>query len=296
MFEITVLGTSGSAPTRERSMPSVAVVRDGSLYLFDCGEGTQMQMLRYGINISRLKAIFISHVHGDHVIGIAGLVRSLALNNRREDLEIFVPAGSEKVVHSLVKFDNAMIDYRIIIKGVETGRVFSGRDFSVSAFKLDHTVKTCGYVISENDKIKFNKVKCRKLGIRGMMFPELLKKKKINVNGRIVGIRSVSRIEKGKRVVYATDTRPVRNTVNAARDADLLIHECAYEESEIALAKERKHSASVEVARLAKSSRVKMLVLTHFSARYKTTAKILKEARSIFMRTIAASDGYRIRI
>jgi ribonuclease Z len=115
-IKIVMLGTAGSSPTKVRSLPAVALVYDGEVILFDCGESAQIQMLKYGVNFSRLKAIFISHTHGDHVIGIAGLVRTLALNRRTEPLIIYVPKGYEDVVKSLISFDRAMFSYQVIIK------------------------------------------------------------------------------------------------------------------------------------------------------------------------------------
>ena len=117
-IDVVFLGTAGSVPTKERGMPSAAVIYDGSILLFDCGEGTQIQMLKYGLNAQRLKAIFISHIHGDHTIGIAGIVRSLAINGRKEALSIFVPRGSERIIRSLIVFDRAIIGYPINITGV----------------------------------------------------------------------------------------------------------------------------------------------------------------------------------
>ena len=154
-IKITMLGTSGSSPTKSRSLPGVALTYNGNNILFDCGEGTQMQMIKYGINFSKIIAIFISHAHGDHVIGLAGLVRTMAMNRRSADLDIFVPRGYEKVIKTLILFDKALMTYRINVYGIRSGIVYKARDFTVSAFPVNHTISSCGYVFRENDRRRF---------------------------------------------------------------------------------------------------------------------------------------------
>ncbi len=291
MIKIMMLGTAGSTPTKERSLPSVLLNYDGSSYLFDCGEGTQMQMMKFGANVSKIKCIFLTHLHGDHVIGIAGLVRTLALNNREHELSIFIPKGFEKMLNNLIVFDRALIRYKINIIGIQSGTVYKGKNFTVSAFKLEHTVPTFGYVFKENDKIRFIKEKCAPLGIKGAMFAELTKKGSIKVRNRTVHLKQVTRTESGKKIVYASDSRPCASTINAARNCDILIHEANFATSEERLAKERKHSTAYEAAKIASKAHARKLVLTHISARYKDTGQMLKEARSAFKNTVVAVDG-----
>lgn len=162
----------------------------------------------------------------------------------------------------------------------------------MSAFPLKHNITTYGYVFKENDRLHFQKEKCERLGIRGEMFSELEKKGSIRIGKKTVRIGSVTTRSPGKKLVYATDTRPVSETVQNAKSADLLIHECSYADREIELARERLHSSAAEVAALAKKANVKSLLLTHISARYKTAEQIEKDARRIFKNTIVAKDGY----
>lgn len=294
MIKITFLGTSGSAPTKDRGLPSVAITREGETLLFDCGEGTQIQLLRYGLNMSRIKAVFITHTHGDHIIGVAGLIRTFALNHRTEPLKIFVPKGGERSVVSLVTFDNAIINYPIIIEGVSGGVVYKGKGFSVRAFQLRHTVKTYGYSLVEDDRIHFMKEKCRAYGIKGPMFSTLLKQKRIRLNGRLIRLDEVSRRDKGVKLVYATDTRPLDTTIREARGAELLIHEASFAEPLKKLAVERKHSTAAEAAEVARRAGAKSLILFHISARYKNTNALLNEARRVFNNTSVAKDGMQI--
>ncbi|MEM3215295.1 MAG: MBL fold metallo-hydrolase, partial [Candidatus Micrarchaeaceae archaeon] len=175
-FKVVALGTAGSTPTKTRRMPSFAIIYDGDVLLFDCGEGTQMQLMTYGISFSKIKAIFISHAHGDHTIGIAGLVRTLSMASRHEPLYIFVPAGYEKTISRLLVFDKAIISFPVIIKGVKSCEVYKTRDYSVYAFRLNHTVPDYGYVFKEHDRLRFDKAKADKLGIRGSAFSEIQRK------------------------------------------------------------------------------------------------------------------------
>ena len=294
MIKTIILGTAGSAPTKTRRMPSVAIIYEGDVLLFDCGEGTQFQMLEHDINPVRVKAIFVSHAHGDHTIGIAGLVRTMGMNNRKEPLWIFVPAGDERVIQSLIVFDRALINYKIIIKGIRSGIVYSGKDYEVSAFKLVHTIPTYGYVFKEKDKMKFKKDLAHRLGIRGEMFSTLQKRGRIRIGNKTIALRQVTWKQEGKKIVYATDTRPTATTLLAAKNADLLIHESSYKTSEAKLAKKRKHSAAGEVALLAKRAHVKRLVLTHISARHRTDTELLRDARKVFKDAVVAKDGYTV--
>ncbi|MDE1762216.1 MAG: ribonuclease Z [Candidatus Micrarchaeota archaeon] len=296
MIKVTMLGTSGSTPTKERGMPSVAITYDGRVYLFDCGEGTQMKMLTFGINISRVESIFITHIHGDHVIGLAGLIRTMALNNRERELVIHVPRGQERAIHDLIGFDKAIIRYPIKIKGIGTGKVYQNDGISISAFRLNHQITTYGYLFAEDDKRRFMKEKCKSLGIKGTMFAELLKRKQIKIGKRKVALGSVSTLQKGKRIVYATDTRPTAQTSRAALGASLLVHEASYAAGEKKLAEERKHSTATEAAQIAKRAKISTLVLTHISARYRDTNGMLTEARKIFKNTVVATDGYTVNV
>jgi ribonuclease Z len=294
MFKITFLGTSGSAPTKERGLSSVALEHNGTVMLFDCGEGTQRQMQLFGVNISKVRYIFITHTHADHVLGIAGLLRTMSLYHRTEPLTIYFPEGFAGAIESLIKFDNAIIGYDIALKGVKSGKVLIGDDYYVTAFKLNHSVKCYGYSFSEKEKTRFIRDKCAKFGIKGKMFQEISKKGHITINGIRVAISDITKKEPGRSFVYATDTRPLASTAKVAHNADVFVHETTYGNDLSKLARERKHSTSVEAAQIAKKASVKLLVLYHFSTRYKDTSNLLKEAEAVFKDTIASYDGMKI--
>lgn len=294
MIKITFLGTSGSIPTRFRSLPSVGVEKEGEAFLFDCGEGAQRQAMLYSFNLAKIKAIFLTHTHCDHILGIAGLVRTLALNKRPYPLYIFVPKGSEKSVQALLNFDKALIKYEIIVKGIGSGKVYDGGDFYVSAFRLNHLIPTLGFLFVEKDKVRFIKEKCNKLGIKGTMFKELLEKGSLAVGRKKIKLKDVTFTVKGKRFAYATDSRPTESTAKAAKEADILVHETSYSGNEIELAKERYHCTAVEAARIAKKANCKKLLLFHISARYRDPELLLKEAKQIFKNSEIAKDGMSI--
>ncbi len=296
MIDVAFLGTSGSTPTRDRSLPSVAIEFNGDIYLFDCGEGTQRQFMIYGLSTSKIHSIFITHMHGDHVIGIAGLMRTLALNNRTEPLYIYVPEGEEEKAKALATFDKAMFGYDIAFVGVRSGTVMRGKGFEIDAFRLNHSVKSYGYVFREDDKLHFIKDKCKMLGIKGTMFSQLERGETLTINKKRVKLKDVTHLEKGKRVVYATDSRPAATTVSAAKNADLLIHEATYSNELKDFASKRKHSTAMEAAEVAKKADVKQLILFHPSARYKDTGVLVKEARSVFKNTRMAMDGMKIHL
>ncbi len=296
MFDVVFLGTSGTTPTKERGLPSVAVMRGGITYLFDCGEGTQRQFFIHSLNISKVDYIFVSHVHGDHIIGIAGLVRTLAMNGRARPLTIFVPSGYEDSVRSLIEFDRAMIRYPIALKPFKQGDLLKGDGITVGAFRLSHSIPTYGFVFKEDDKLRFDKEKCIRLGIKGTMFSELQRKGRMRVNGRTVTLPSVTKLHTGKKMVYITDTRPVATAAAACRGADLMIHEATYESSMRDYAVARRHSTAEEAARMAKLSKAKKLILFHISARYKDASALLDEAKRVFRDTSIAHDGMKVTV
>jgi ribonuclease Z len=293
-MRIIFLGTAGSAPTILRGLPSVAIEHNGEVFLFDCGEGTQRQMMTFHVNVSRIKAVFLSHTHGDHTLGMGGLVRTLALNNRTEKLNVYVPKGGEKIINVLINFDKPMLNIKI--NPIKAGEIYRGKDFSVSAFKLIHTTHTYGFVFKENDKLKFIKQKMKGLGMKGTDFSKLLKDKSIKIKNKTIKLKDITRLEIGKKIVYATDTRPAKETEKMAINADILIHESTYADSEHKLAKQRLHSTAVEAAKIAKAAKVKKLILVHPSARYKDATKLIKDAKTIFSNTEMAKDGLSITL
>ncbi len=296
MIKLIFLGTSGATPTEVRSLPSIAIEYNGGIYLFDCGEGTQRQFLKYHINLFKISAIFISHIHADHITGLPGLIRTLAINKRKKQLIIYIPKGDETKIKTLINFDNPIINYKIIIKGIRAGQIISNKKITITAFKLNHSILTYGYVFKENDKIRFIKNKIKNIDLHGEMFAKLLNTKQIKINNKIIKLEDISFLEKGKKIVYATDTKSCKATIKNSIDADILIHEATYIENEKALAKKRKHSTTLEAANIARQANVKKLIIFHISARYKDTNTLANEVKTIFKNTEIAKDGLIIEL
>jgi ribonuclease Z len=230
------------------------------------------------------------------MLGMPGLVRTLALNKRQEPLYIYVPEGEEKQATVLLTFDRAIINYPVIVKGIRPGVVQRGKGFHVSAFRLKHNIPTVGYAFKEEDRIRFLTEKCKKLGIKGEMFKQITKNGSIRIQGKTISLKQVTYVVPGKCVVYAADTRPTASTVKAAKEADLLIHEASYAEEHKDLAKERFHSTAAEVARIAKKANCKSLVLFHMSARYKEAKPLEVEVKKAFKKSAVAYDGMTVSV
>jgi len=289
MLQIIFLGTSGSTPTKERSMPSFAVKHEGELFLFDCGEGTQRQMMKYKVGYGKLKAVFISHTHLDHFIGLYGLIETLHLTMTfPKPVEVYAPRGFEGLLINRYKFIN--------VKEIKEGVVYKGKDFKVSAFKVKHGREAYGFVFEEEPKRKFNEKKAHSLGLKGKMFREIQEKGFVKVGKKKIKLDDVSWEEKGKKIVYSGDTFPCENVVKAAKNADVLIHEATLDDEWKKEAEEREHSTSSGAAKTAKKAKAKKLILTHMSPRYRDASPILKQAKKIFPDVVIAKDGMVVNV
>jgi ribonuclease Z len=278
-LRIVFLGTSSGTPTRTRNVSSVAMALDGRVLLFDCGEGTQHQLLRAPIRSGAIEAIFISHLHGDHVYGLPGLLASLSMNGRTRALDLVGPESLRAYVETTLatSFHHPAFDIRI------TTPPYRGEGFTVTAAPLEHSIECLGYCIIEDDRPgRFDVERARALGIPpGPAYGEL---------ARAGDPRVCGPARRGRRVAYVTDTRPCPDAVALAREADVLIHESTYGEELRTEAAERFHSTAREAAQVASEARVSQLILTHFSARYGDPAPLVEEAQSIFPNTLAAED------
>lgn len=270
-IRIVFLGTSAAAPSRTRNVSSVAVQIDGRVLLFDCGEGTQHQLLRAPVRSGALASIHLSHLHGDHVYGLPGLLATLSLNGRTEPLSIFGPEGTREYLEGVLRTTHHHPSFEI--------RFQSTLDFA----PLEHSVPCFGYRIVERDHPgKFDPVKAEALGFRpGPDFARLAREQ----DPRVVGPP-----RPGRRIVYCTDTRPCAAAIELARGADVLIHEATYGEELADEAHARFHSTAAGAARVAAEAGVGQLILTHFSTRYADVTPLLAEAQAIFPNTVAAED------
>lgn len=288
MFEITMLGTSCAVPTVQRNLSSIAVRRDGGVYLLDCGEGTQRQMMRFGVSYMKVRAIFITHLHLDHFLGAFGLVETMALNKRKEKLTIYGPAGTKATFGRQKEFVEIVeIDGKL---SVDFG------EFAVSSFKVKHSLGSFGFVFEEKGKRRFHEEKAKGLGIKGPMFTKIMNDGKLKVGSRTVRLADVTYAQAGRKIAYTGDTAPCEQTARAAKGADLLIHEATFAQEKADEAAEANHSTAAQAAEVAEKAGVKKLLLTHISGRYKDTKILLEEARKIFPDVDVAQDGMKIEV
>jgi ribonuclease Z len=297
---ITFLGTAAARPTVGRNVSSVVVQREGELLMFDCGEGTQRQMMRYGTGFA-LEDIFFSHLHGDHFLGVIGLLRTLGLQGREEPMRLWTPRGTEELLRQAVGLGVERVPFEVTITGLEAGQDVERGDYAILAFRSNHGGgKSLGYAIAEHDRLgRFDPVRARELGIpEGPLWGKLHHGLPVQVEGReITAAEVVGPPRPGRKVVYSGDTRPSPRTIESAAGADLLIHEATFGEEEAERAVATGHSTAREAAQVARDAGVRRLALTHFSPRYADDPRLIeREARAVFSETVCAYDGLVVEV
>ncbi len=300
-MEITFLGTSSGVPTRSRNVSSVALrlPQRGEVWLFDCGEGTQHQLLRSDVKISQITRIFVTHMHGDHVYGLTGLLASCGLAGSGQPIEIYGPPELKDYLHACAKYSHFKLPHHIRFHPIHSGILYEDQEFTVSCGLLKHRIPAHGYRIAEKDRPgRFNVEKAKKLGIPpGPVYGELKQGKTITLDDgrRIRGQDLCGETETGRKVIYCTDTVFCEGAIALSEDADVLIHEATFAHQDAQMAFERLHSTSTMAAQVALAAQVKQLIMTHFSPRYAPgnalqLDDLLNEARAIFPNTILARD------
>ncbi len=294
MLKIVFLGTSAAVPTSERSLPAIAYVWKGEILLFDAGECVQRQMLKAGLSILRINKVFITHNHGDHVIGLLGLIHTMSMYGRVKDLEVYGPKSILNFLKESMENIGHDPQYRIVFKSVSEGVVADSKDYVIKAFRVDHgNIEAYGYVFEEKKLGKLNVKKLVELGVpRGPLWKMLQEGKDIVLeNGRIIKWRDVVEPESYRiKVVYTGDTKPMPNIVKVSKNATVLIHDSTFDSSLSREAHEQGHSTAYDAAKTAAEANVDLLVLTHISARYKNSETLLNEAKRIFEKTVVAYD------
>ncbi|MEO5904713.1 MAG: ribonuclease Z [Gemmatimonadaceae bacterium] len=298
---VRFLGTSASRPTVERNVTSIAIVREGETLLFDCGEGTQRQMMRFGTSFA-LADIFFTHMHADHMLGVIGLFRTLALQGRTETMRLYGPVGCETLLRQAVLFGSEREKFPVEIFEVIPGTPIPRKGYSIVPFAVDHNDRMAvGYSLVEDIRLgRFNPDRARELGIpEGPAWGKLHKGEPATLDdGRVIDPADlVGPSRPGRRIVFTGDSRPAEGTVAAAEGADLLIHESTFSDEEQPRAVETGHSTAREAAEVAAKAGVKQLVLTHLSARYSVNASdLLQQAKEVFNACIIAKDGLEIEV
>jgi ribonuclease Z len=296
---ITFLGTAAARPTVNRNVSSLVVQREGELMMFDCGEGTQRQMMRYGTGFG-LREIFFSHLHADHFLGVIGLLRTMGLQDRTEPIDLWTPRGTEKTLLQAVELGVDRVPFRVVVRGLEPDETVDRGDYSVVPFRVSHKGRSLGYAIVERERLgRFHPEIARELGVpEGPLWGRLHRGETVEFDGRRVAPTDVvGRPRPGRKVLYTGDTRPSPDVRTAAEGADLLIHEATFGTDEADRAHATGHSTAREAAQLAKDAGVVRLALTHFSPRYADDPRALeREARAVFAATVAAYDGLVVEV
>ena len=300
MLQLTFLGTSAARPTVERSVSSVAVSREGETLLFDCGEGTQRQMMRYGVGFA-LSEIFFTHFHADHYLGVLGLIRTLALQGRTESMCFYGPKGAKQILGAAVELGLERPTFPIEIEELTAGERLRRPGYDLEIIGVEHGRHAVGYALREHERLgKFDPDKARRLGVpEGPTWGRIHRGETVELeDGRVVSPDDlVGPARPGRLVVLSGDTRPCSGVVQASHGADLLVHDATFGEDERQRAWDTAHSTAVEAAQVALAARAKRLVLTHLSARYSVSAQqLLDEARSVFAETVVAKDGLALEV
>lgn len=292
-MRIIFLGTGGSIPSVKRNLTATALQYGSEILLFDCGEGTQRQFIMSDISFMKVKKVFITHLHGDHFLGLPGLIQSMGFNGRVEPLYIFGPDGITELVRTIVSLGYFIPGYDIFVKEMQEGETVEFGEYSVQAIGVDHSVPALGYVFQESDRPgRFLVDRARELGIpEGPLFRRLQRGESIEINGRTINPHEVlGPPRRGRKVVFSGDTRPCQSVKKAAENAEILIHEATVDSSLKEKAAEFGHSTAEEAAKLAREAGARSLYLNHISNRYKDTSILQREAESIFPGAQVAED------
>jgi ribonuclease Z len=299
-MRVTFLGTGGAVPTTERNPSSVLVNREGDRLLFDVAEGTQRQMMRFGTGFT-ISDVFVTHLHGDHVLGLPGLVQTMDFNDREHGLSVYAPAGIKDEVDALVHAANTHPSFPVHVYGVEPGEVAVRRDdYEVRVFEVDHRTTAVGYALVEDErKGEFDRERAEELGVPvGPTFSQLHEGEPVELeDGRSIQPEQVVGDPRpGRKLVYTGDTRPSTEVAAAAADADLLVHDATFADDRRERAAETGHSTARQAAEIGNQAGVERLALTHISSRYAgDVSDHLTTARETFDGEVFVPDDGEIR-
>jgi ribonuclease Z len=296
---VTFLGTAASRPTVGRNVSSLVVQREGDVMMFDCGEGTQRQMMRYGTGFA-LADIFFTHLHADHFLGVIGLLRTLGLQAREEPVDLWTPRGTADLLRTAVNLGVDRVPFPVRITELDPGEAIRRDAYDVVPFRTSHGGRSLGYAVVEHPRLgRFDPAKAREMGIpEGPLWGKLHHGEAVEVEGRLIRPEElVGAPRPGRRFVYTGDTRPCQAVREHAAGADLLVHEATFGEDEVDRAHATGHSTARQAAETAASAGAHRLALTHFSPRYADDPRALeREARAVFPGTVAAYDGLVIEV
>lgn len=294
MLDVLFLGTAASVPSRKKSLPCIAVRHASDVVLFDCGEGTQRQLMISPFSFMKIKAIFLTHLHGDHILGVPGLLQTMSMSGRKDPVHVMGPKGTRASVGMLMDSCEGILEYPLIVSDIGPGPAYEGKGYSVTAVGSDHGTDSLAYVMEEKGSPgRIDMVKAERMGLKSKDLA-LIKE------GRTVKGVEPSMVtgppRRGAKVVISGDTRPHDPVTEAAAGADMLIHEATFMEDSAELADTHMHSTALQAAKVAKEADVGMLVLIHISNRYEDLSLPEEEARAAFPNTVAAQDMDRYQV
>lgn len=298
-MKLIFLGTSSMVPTKERNHSSAILFYGSEGIMMDCGEGTQRQLRKANISPTKITKLFISHWHGDHILGIPGLIQSLGASQYTKTLEIYGPEGTANFFNNMRRSFYFPLRIKLKITEIKSGKFFENNDFELHSIQLNHDVPCLGFSFIEKDKLKINIEYTKKFGlVQHPLLGDLQKGKDIIYNGKKIKVKDATLTKKGKKITFINDTALCKNAVALANESDILISEATWEHDrkEKEDSEDLKHMSAKEAGELAKASKSKKLILTHFSQRYNTTDELKKEARKIFQNTECAKDMMVVEI
>ena len=298
-MKLVFLGTSAAQPTERRGLSCICLERDGEILMFDAGESAQISYMKSGLGWNKKMKIFVTHMHGDHCVGILGLLQTMSMQNRSETLEIFGPSGIEEFIAANIKVLNFGLSFPVLISVIKEGKIFENTKFSMYACKANHSVTAFSYLFIEKDKPgRFNIDEAKKLGIpEGELWNKLQNGNEIMINEKTIQPEQVLGEKRpGKKIGISGDTMPTKELEKFFENCDYLVFDSTFLDEEKQKAQDTCHSTAKQAATIGKNAKVKNLVLTHFSARYKDEVGHLEEAQKIHDSVTTARDMLEIEI
>lgn len=298
-LKVIFLGTSSSVPTKKRGLSAIAIKRGAEILLFDAGECVQRAMMNAGLGLNRPMKIFITHLHGDHCVGLLGLLQTMSMMHRNEPLTIYGPRGLQSFIKSNSRALHFDLTFTLDVKTVRQSVVVDEPEYTIYACRAEHNLLTYAYVLEEKPRPGvFYPEAAKRLGIpEGRLWSILQRGEAINLHGRLITPDQVTGPKRrGRKIGYSGDTRPSKKLIEFFRGCDLLIFDSTYADRHADKAKENQHSTAREAAIIAKEAGVKTLVLTHFSARYDDVTELVKEASEVYGNVIAAEDLMELEV
>lgn len=298
-MKLVFLGTSAAQPTENRGLSCICLERDGEILMFDAGEAAQISYMKSGLGWNKKMKLFVTHLHGDHCVGILGLLQTMSMQNRTESLEIFGPSGIEEFIAANIRVLNFGLSFPVLITIIKEGKILENEKFSIHVCKANHSITAFSYLFEEKDKPgRFNLETAKQLGIpEGELWSKLQNGHEIEINGKIIMSEQVLGEKRpGKKIGISGDTMPTKELEKFFENCDYLVFDSTFLDEEKQKAQDTCHSTAKQAAILGKNARVKNLILTHFSARYKDEIGHLQEAQKIHDSVITAKDLLEIEI